>query len=230
MTAAPSALAPSPLVDLRCCSCVDVDWPTADLAVADPPWQYRQRYGASEPPYPVIRTADIVRQIATLRAARLALWITWPLMPEWLEATAAVDWPWRWVTGGVWLKSDGRSGHYGPGHHWAGCSEPVMLYTRRVPGRGCNTHAALRNAWSSAEANSRPGALAKRHSSKPVEWMAGWIARWVPEGGLVLDPYAGLGSVAEAVLLAGGGRRYLGAEISAERHAEAMARIAAVSL
>jgi len=58
--------------------------------------------------------------------------------------------------------------------------------------------------------------------------MAQWIRRWVPAGGLVVDPYAGLGAVAEAVILAGGGRRYIGTEIDPERHAAAMGLIAQV--
>lgn len=211
-------------IDLRCCGCEAVDWPEADLVIADPPWVYRQKYGASAPPYPVLTTADIVRQLGGLRAPRMALWITWPLMPEWVEATSGAGraWPWRWKTGGAWAKSDGRTGHYGPGHHWAGCSEPVMIYTRGLPRKGHNTHGKLRNTWTSHESNRGAVSGTKRHSAKPAEWMAAWLQRWVPEGGLVLDPYSGLGSVAEAVLLAGGGRRYLGTEIDPERHGQAL--------
>jgi DNA modification methylase len=56
--------------------------------------------------------------------------------------------------------------------------------------------------------------------------MVDWVRRWVPPGGLVADPYAGLGTVARAVLSAGGGRRYVGWEIDAERHAAASSLIA----
>jgi hypothetical protein len=230
----PSLLAPvrpptRPGIDLRCCSCADVDWPEADLVIADPPWTYGQRYGASEPPYPCLSTADIVGHLARLSAPRMALWMTWPLMPEWIDATASNPaWPWTWVTGGAWLKSDGETGHYGPGHHWAGCSEPVMLYTRRGHA-GVNTHAECRNAWASHEHNTVPTAPhAKRHSVKPVGWMVRWLERWTEPGALVLDPFAGLGSVAEAVLLAGGGRRYLGTELAPDRHAAALGLLAQV--
>jgi hypothetical protein len=225
--AAPATILPTtPRIDLRCCSVTDVEWPEADLVVADPPWLYEQRYGASEPPYPCLATVYIVEHLARLRARRMALWMTWALMPEWTERTAVYDdWRWKWVTGGAWHKSDGQTGHYGPGHHWAGCSEPVLIYTQWGSGPLHNTHRELRNAWTSEEHNSNQSAVAKRHSSKPVGWMTKWIERWVPEGGLVLDPYAGLGSVAEAVLLAGGGRRYLGTEIDPGRHAEALERI-----
>ena len=60
------------------------------------------------------------------------------------------------------------------------------------------------------------------HSRKPVEWMAQMIRRWCPPGGRVVEPYAGLGAVAEAVLEAGEGRSYLGAEIDPERHLGAL--------
>jgi tRNA/tmRNA/rRNA uracil-C5-methylase (TrmA/RlmC/RlmD family) len=52
----------------------------------------------------------------------------------------------------------------------------------------------------------------------------------VPPGGLVLDLYAGLGSVPEAVVMAGEGRRYIGAEIDEDRHAAALAIVRRASL
>ena len=69
----------------------------------------------------------------------------------------------------------------------------------------------------------------EEHSRKPAGWMADWCRAWVPPGGLVLDLYAGLRSVAEAVVMAGEGRRYIGAEIDPERHASACARVAAAA-
>ncbi|MDX5318864.1 MAG: site-specific DNA-methyltransferase, partial [Actinomycetes bacterium] len=153
-----------------------------------------------------------------LRAPRLAMWCTWPLLGEW-AATVRAPSPWPWgmeTTGGAWVKSGpGDTGHYGPGYHWSGCSEMVLIYTRG--GGHCDRAAPLRNAWIEPPA---------QHSRKPVEWQAQMIRRWCPPGGLVLDPFAGLGSVAEAVLVAGEGRRYLGTEIDPERHAGAMALIA----
>lgn len=204
-------------IDLRCCSCTDVDWPEADLVIADPPWTYTQAHGASvaEDHYDLLTVPQIVEHVsaAWARAPLLALWLTWPLLGEWQAA-----WPHAPTTGAAWVKSgEGDAGHYGPGYWWAGCSEPVLLYSRG--GGHCDRSAALRNAWVEPP---------REHSRKPAAWMACWIRRWVPEGGLVLDPYAGLGSVAEAVILAGGGRRYLGTEIDPERHAAALALIAQV--
>lgn len=246
MTALPMRVADPPrhpLVDLRCCSCTDVEWPEADLDVADPPWTYsttlRDQYGDLNPTeraqgkpsipryttgspsdhYSTLSVDEIRTHLERMRGRRLALWLTWPLVGGWMAATHDDG---RWwsrgapKSGGAWTKSRGGDrGHYGPGHHWAGCSEPVLVYAH--PKAPNDKASPLRNAWIE-----KPGA----HSHKPARWMAQWIRRWVPEGGLVCDPYAGLGSVAEAVLLAGGGRRYLGTEIDAERHGQALALLA----
>ena len=53
--------------------------------------------------------------------------------------------------------------------------------------------------------------------------MRGWLRRWTDPGDLVLDLYAGLGSVAVACALEG--RRYIGAEIDPERHRRAVLRV-----
>ena len=108
------------------------------------------------------------------------------------------------LTGGSWHKS----GSGAIGYHWIGDSEPVLLY--KVGSPPCGRWDALRNAHNSA----REG-----HSVKPVEWMRGWLRRWTDPGDLVLDLYAGLGSVAIACALEG--RRYIGAEIDPERHRRA---------
>ena len=46
-----------------------------------------------------------------------------------------------------------------------------------------------------------------------------------PPIALVFVPYAGLGSVASAVALAGDGRRYVGAELSVDRYLRARAMV-----
>lgn len=208
-------------IDLRCCDVADVlasrDEP-ADLVVADPPWSYVQRIGETraENHYACLTVPQIVAHVERAVGSRLALWITSPLLGEWPGELAGWGRP---KTAGAWVKSDeGDTGHYGQGYHWAGCAELVLLYTC---GGGTYTDrgAPLRSAWVEP-----PG----EHSRKPARWQAQWIQRWVPPGGLVLDLYAGLGSVAEAVLLAGEGRRYVGAEIDPERHAAALGLLAQV--
>lgn len=207
----------SPLIDLRCTDCAMVDWPDADLVIADPPWLYTQAHGATEAAdhYAGLPVGTIATHLEALRqrAPLLAVWLTWPLLGEWQRA-----WPHAPTTGGAWAKSGpGDTGHYGPGYWWAGCSEPVLLYSSG--GGHCDRSEALRNALVEPP---------REHSRKPAAWMAQWIRRWVPPGGLVLDPYAGLGAVAEAVILAGDGRRYLGAEIDPERHRAALSLLAQV--
>lgn len=204
-------------VDLRRADAWDIEWPVADLVLTDPPWSYTQGHGATVAAdhYAGMSPASIAHLLVGLRAPRLAMWATWPLLAEWTEAAAG----WSWgtpTTGGAWVKSGpGDTGHYGPGFHWSGCSELMLLYTRQ--GAYTDRATPLRNAWI---------APPTQHSRKPVEWQAQMIRRWCPPGGLVLDPFAGLGSVAEAVLLAGEGRRYLGAEIDPERHTAAISLIA----
>lgn len=213
----------SSLVDLRLGDCSDpatgIASVCADLVIADPPWTYHggAPSGSTSDPawhYSCLPTSTIAEHLTLARGARLALWLTWPLLGEWEAATRG----WAWgppITGGAWAKSDGRAGHYGPGYHWAGCSEPVLVYCR--PNAHNDRAAPLRNTWQQA-----PG----EHSAKPIGWLTDWIRRWVPPGGLVADPYAGLGTVARATLWAGEGRRYVGWEIDADRHAAACSLIA----
>lgn len=219
-TSQPPLLAPTKppthdLIDLRLCSVDDLLPMEGDLAIVDAPWRYERRDGASgaEDHYGGLPVPEIAAHVAQLKAPRMAMWHTWPIL--------LAEWPWeapgwgRPTTGGAWLKSDpDDAGHYDQGYHWAGCSEPVLVYTREP---GHNSRSKLRNAW-----HSPPGL----HSRKPVAWMAQWIRRWCPPGGRVIDPYAGLGAVAEAVLVAGEDRTYLGAEIDPERHAGALSLLA----
>lgn len=225
----------TPQIDLRLCDVADLldSLPdhAAHLVIADPPWDYVQHHGATRADnhYRCLRIPQIAQHVAAASriASRLALWVTCPLLGEWM----AVETPWGApVTSGAWLKSregdEGAAeewdlpegnGHFGQGYHWAGCAELVLLYT--LDGSHTDRSVPVRNAWIAGP---------QQHSQKPVAWMAQWIKKWVPEGGLVVDLYAGLGGVAQAVILAGGGRRYVGAEIDPDRHAEALANIARV--
>ena len=203
-------------IDLRCCNVTDLLPMKGDLCIADPPWLYERATvrGNAADQYGGLPVADIVAHLAQIDAPRLALWITWPIL--------TADWPespdgWgRPKTGGSWLKSGpADTGHFGVGYHWAGCSEPVLIYGK--PKAYTDRGVAVRNAWH------EPSGL---HSRKPVEWMAQWIRKWCPPGGRVVDPYAGLGAVAEAVMVAGEGRTYLGAELDPVRHREALGLLA----
>jgi site-specific DNA-methyltransferase (adenine-specific) len=214
-------------VDLRRADVGDllaqVEAGSVDLVVADPPWDaYRERPGVVAPDgvYGLLTERQIGDHLGAAvermrPGGRLALWACWPLLvealgrdlPPWLTIPGLV-----WKSGGAWSKSGSAPG---VGYHWRGKSEPVLVGVREGGAAG-RARVVLRSGYTS-----RPEA----HSRKPVAWMADWIRAWVPPGGLVLDLYAGLGSVAEAVVEAGEGRRYVGAEVDVDRHAAALANV-----
>ena len=208
-------------IDLRCCDVVEVLGVAsgARLVTADPPWIYSQAPGVADPSlqYDVLKMPEIAGVVnwaadcADPDGCRLALWNTWPQLGEWVEVTVGMGKEWRWgriLSGGSWHKS----GPGGVGYHWIGDSEPVLLYKVGAP--PCGRWDSLKNAHNSARED---------HSAKPMEWMRGWLRRWTDPGDLVLDLYAGLGSVAVACALEG--RRYIGAEIDPERHRRAVLRV-----
>lgn len=184
-----------------------------DLVIADPPWDYVQTVGATRADnhYGCLLMPDIIAHLS--EAARLAplmlVWATFPKLGEFLSHPTPWGMP---VTGGAWGKSrPDNSGHFGQGYWFSGCSEIVLLF--KSDSAHCDRGEPVRNLW-----YEEPG----RHSRKPVEWQRQWLRKFVPAGGAVYDVYAGLGSVAEATLLAGEGRRYVGAELDAKRHADAL--------
>lgn len=203
---------------------------TADLVVADPPWGSYVKGNDGDPSSVYqVQSDDEVAQVLAACAdvlrpgGRLALWCTWPLLVEAFAADRMlphmmVGRPWlqvaglRWVSGGAWVKEGNGAG---VGYHWRGRSEPVLLAVR-AGGAAGRCMPCLRSGHAST-----PGA----HSRKPVSWQQAWVEAWVDPGGLVVDPYAGLGSVASAVALAGGGRRYVGAELSTDRYLRARAMV-----
>ncbi len=215
-----------PGIDLRCANVSDVlatvETGSVALVIADPPWDlYSQRPGVAAPDlsYSLLTPAQIGAHMAAATAllcpgGRFALWACWPLVVEVLDGRPLPPWlavpSLTWRTGGAWIKG----GPPGVGYHWRGHSEPVLVGT--VAGSAGRALSMVRSGW-----ESHP----EEHSRKPAPWMASWVRAWVPPGGLVLDLYAGLGSVAEAVVLAGEGRRYIGAEIDRERYESALSRV-----
>ncbi len=212
--------APAPAgIDLRLCDVADLcrDVRGARLVHADPPWRYGENPGGANPEmngiYQGLSDTDIAAHLDASYdvagpACRLACWYTWPKDAEWTTAGGAGP---RWgarTTGGAWVKV----GQVGVGYHWRGQSEPVAVFTRGSCGR---PNDLLLNAHVS-----NPGA----HSEKPVEWLRAWLRAWTDPGDLVVDLYAGLAPMARACLHEG--RRYVGAELSPERHAAGLAALA----
>ena len=226
--------------DLRCCDVAEL---LADLSergvrvdcvVADPPWAYDQRISGSglgaEDHYACLSMADILDHMRAARrlavpGSRCLLWTTWAMLPAFAMAGGSTNGEatpggWRWISGGSWAKmaepdeDGGGRGQPGIGYHLRSSeSEPYLC----LLGPGPHARADVPGSWTTTSG---------RHSEKPVDLQARIIAGWCPPGGLVLDLYAGLGSVARAVRRAGGGRRYVGAEIDPERHAGALALLA----
>jgi hypothetical protein len=182
-----------------------------DLLFLDPPWRFEQRHGttSADDHYDTMTAEQVIEACApwVQRARLVVCWVTWPILGEFMVPIP------RWnaypISGGAWTKSnDDNDGHYGQGYWWAGCSEPVLLYRGGLGQPHNDRTRPLRNGW-----QEKPTV----HSRKPVVWQAAMVRRWVPEGGLVADPFAGLASTGEATLLAGGGRSWIGIEKDRER-------------
>lgn len=210
-------LPPQPIgIDIRLTSCTELlaAWSgTADLVHADAPWSYRHTppNGAAENHYGGMTVKAIAADIGAAHAPAaddcyLLFWCTWPILWEWFEASGAG--PWRYVSGGVWAKP----GRPGIGHHWRGNSEPLLLYAKGKPKPQPNL---LENLFTYPR-----GA----HSEKPIGALRTLVHHFCPPGGLVLDLYAGRAPLARACVAES--RGYLGAEIDAERHQEALGLLA----
>jgi hypothetical protein len=203
-------------IDLRCADLFDVlaDVRGAQLVHADPPWDYNQNPGGANPDtagiFATMTDDDITRALdlaydCALPGARLVCWATWPKLLEYLTSGGAGP-RWRYVTGGAWLKTP----HSGVGYHWRGHTEPVLVYVKNGTPY-TDTREMLANGYAS-----KP----EQHSRKPMDWQRQMLRKWTQPGALVLDAWAGLAPLAGACKLEC--RRYVGAEIDAERHGLAL--------
>lgn len=184
---------------------------------ADPAWGYSSgKSGGSgkSAAHDLYQTQsmDEIRQVLDLSArvvgrnAYLVVWCTFPLLGEWFSEPLK---RWRYLSGGSWGKTNGA----GMGYHLRGDSEVALLYRKGKPRPSSGPHS---NSW--------PGPR-RSHSEKPQEALRPLLQTIAPEGGLVVDLWAGeTGSCARAC--AATGRRYLGAELCPDRHARALRRIA----
>ena len=186
----------------------------AALVHADPPWPYRNQRLANttDNHYENLELPAILDAIdAAYDAANddtyLLLWTTFPMLAEWFAASRELRW--RYLSGGAWAKT----GRLGIGFHWRGDAEVLLLYARGRP--------TPRETVSSLYISERG-----EHSEKPEAWLRALVRAFAPEGGLVLDLFAGLAPMARACRAEG--RRYVGAETNATRRAEALRTLAAL--
>lgn len=226
-------------IDLRLAPCEDViaSLPpeSVDLVVADPPWEYDQRVGGNGPHvsehYDCLPTDVIVGHLAAARGVvrpggRCVLWTTHSQLPglsRFVRHDDAGAWlaGWRWVTGGTWAKvcpddAAGGRGAPGIGYHALSSESEVWIL---LLGPGPHARAPVPGCWVQPRHRGR----GEEHSEKPIPYQRQMVRHYASEG-LVLDIYAGLGSVARACALEG--RRYVGAEIDPERHAKALGLLA----
>ena len=215
------------LVQSRQALAVDDDQhlPKAQMVAADPPWEYEnfglKKHGAARGHYPGRSVPDVAgdlgwaMDVAALDAY-LVVWCTFPKLEEWMlfgspairecrpKAKPNDQRGWRYVSGGAWAKINGL----GPGYHWRGDCEPALLYTKGSP----LPRTEASNLWMAPRVG---------HSEKPQLALRRQVCMCTDPGGLVIDLYAGASaSLARACRAVG--RRYIGAEIDPERHAQAL--------
>lgn len=184
------------------------------LVHADPPWSYSnqikehgstERHYGSEDMEAIVRTLNAAHEVAA-DDAYLLLWVTFPVLSDWMATAGASELRWTYKTGGAWTKD----GAPGIGFHWRGNAELLLVYVKGNP-RPVSKR-PLVNKHASATG---------RHSEKPEVWLREILEAWTDEGDLVLDLWAGLAPMLRAARATG--RRYIGAEIDPARRAEALA-------
>lgn len=209
-------------IDLRLCAVedlvVDASLQGAVLVHADPPWAYdKGGRGAAGNHYATTDEmggfVDALNRAYDLAAddAILLVWVTAPMLAGWARAVLDHELRWEEFTPGFWLKT-----HTGLGGVWRGQVELLCMY------RKGNPKPFQREAFANVHQSGRT-----EHSEKPVAWLTELVAALAPEGGLVLDLYAGLAPLARACRATG--RRYVGAEFDADRRAKALDLLAIAS-
>lgn len=182
---------------------------------ADPPWRYSNaQNGAADQHYEGLGELTIAKTLSRacdlMDSGYLLVWCTNPMLESWMVVFAARQERIEYRTMLTWPKL-GR----GIGYHAIGDTEHLLVYTVGNPPLPGN--AVKPSTW-------QEPAEREAHSGKPGAVLERALLAYSPPGGVVLDLYAGLGSMALAALRTG--RRYLGAELDERRHAQAMARIA----
>ena len=179
------------------------------FVMADPPWTYTQRgvEGAAERSYGVMTLELIVADLTVaydqcIDNCYLALWVTFPILAEWFEASHKM--PWSYVSGATWGKTNGL----GIGFHFRGDAELCLLYRKGAP----KPKKVASNLWLASRG---------RHSVKPALALLHLVEMATDKNDTVLDLYAGE-SASLALACKRMERNYVGAEADESRHRSAI--------
>ncbi len=214
----PDESEPAVVVEGDCLDVLPMIDPSAIAAViTDPPYGvgltiHRNRTGARlAERYETIRNDDLQEM-----GAAVLEWATAKNLPTVAFADPMRPWPGEWRQHLAWDKGAGVGGLGDYRRTWKRTWELVQV-ARNGALLGRRDAAVLRFPV-------RPGTKA-HHAEKSVDLMRYLIRQLVPPGGLILDPFAGVGSTAVAAVMEG--RRCLSVEIAPKYAAIARRRIAA---
>lgn len=146
--------------------------------------------------------------------AAIAIFCDWRSLPTFSDALQSGGWSWRGV--GVWVKPQHRT-RPTRGGLWNDCE--FILWGSKGPRTSA---VCLPGTWHVAA----PDSTSRLHITEKPQAVLEDLVRLAPEGGTVLDPFAGSASAGVAALTQR--RRYIGFELSGEYSALALERLATV--
>jgi hypothetical protein len=194
--------------------------------VTDPPWNYKVSTGANgkaSDHYDLIDTNAIVDILSGLHSPAnpgwLCVYVTVPLLSEFIVAMHLRAPVWEYVTKYEWVKgrlpmSYGYTAGSGMGRVARQDSECLLVFRNHPKAK----------LYGEPSPSIYVGPRVTEHSVKPVELTATVIERFTPPGGYVIDPFAGSGAIGVAATLVG--RNFVGVEIDPDRHAVAVTNLA----
>jgi site-specific DNA-methyltransferase (adenine-specific) len=162
-------------------------------------------------------------RVATKKGGAVFVFSDWRQLPVTSDAVQAGGWVWRGIF--VWDKLSARPMGYGrftsrSEYGLWGSNGPMALVTdqKEAEAQGLET-SFLQGAFGCTSVS---GASKAHVTQKPAELMR-YVCGVCPRDGLVLDPFAGVGSTGVGALLAG--RRFFGIELDAKAFDRAVRRL-----
>ena len=157
---------------------------TYGVIYADPPWRYRNFsdavHGAAASAYDTMSAEALVALAPAVQRwaapdAVLAMWATWPLLPE--AQALLTTWGFRYVTGCPWLKTVPSTGaiRTGIGFWWQSASELLLIGRRGRPRKARRPLLALTTGDAGDVLTDRVFCAPRgAHSAKPLG-VAAWL-------------------------------------------------------